>query len=149
MLFRSDAERHKDIRNAYSYNKKTLELFSRLQQDRSEKADPERIKEAMGSLMDITEVANRIPESLEWVERYNQFVPEDSPEYPGLRFREARLYRKLGDTEKAKTLLEVIARQYADSPFAKAAESELRTFDVSRDLRNFMTGASSLGNEKP
>ncbi len=135
-----DAERRKDIRDAYALNKRTLDLFTRLQQERSERADPNRIKEAISSLMDITEVANRIPESLEWVDKYNHFVPESSPEYAGLRFREARLYRKLGDAAKAQALLELIVRKEPDSPFGKAAASELRTFTVSRDLRNFMPG---------
>lgn len=133
-----DAERRKDIKDAYAYNKRALDLFTRLEQERSDKADPQRVKESVNALMDITEVANRIPEALEWVERYNEFVPENSPEYPGLRFREARLYRKLGDTAKAKALLEQIIKASPDSPFAKAATAELRTFEVSRDLRTFM-----------
>ncbi len=133
-----DAEERKDIKDAYTYNLKTLQLFDELKQERSDRADEGRRKEAMGSLMDITEVANRIPESLEWVERYNQFVEDTSPEYPGLRFREARLYRKLGNAEKAKQLLEIIANGYKDSPFAAAAATELATFEVSRDLQNFI-----------
>ncbi len=133
-----DAEERKDIKDAYAYNLKTLELFDELKQERSDRADEGRRKEAMGALMDITEVANRIPEALEWVDRYNQFVDTASPEYPGLRFREARLYRKLGNTEKAKQILEVIATGYADSPFAAAASTELATFEVSRDLQNFI-----------
>lgn len=135
-----DAERRKDIRDAYALNKKTLELFTRLQQERSDRADPNRIKEAVNSLMDITEVANRIPEALEWVDKYNHFAPEGSPEYAGLRFREARLYRKLGDSAKAQALLELIVKKEPNSPFGKAAASELRTFTVSRDLRSFMPG---------
>ena len=133
-----DAEQRKDIKDAYAFNKATLELFTRLEQERSDKGDPERIKRSIASLMDITEVANRIPEALEWVERYSALTPESSPEYPGLRFREARLHRKLGDTAKARALLESIVQKTPDSPFAKAAESELRTFSVSRDLQNFM-----------
>ncbi|MEG2173578.1 MAG: tetratricopeptide repeat protein [Desulfovibrionaceae bacterium] len=133
-----DAERRRDIKAAYTYNVDTLDRFQRLQDERSDRADPDRIKEAMGSLMDITEVGNRIPESLEWVERYNQFVPEDSAEYPGLRFREARLYRKLGNNSKAKALLEQIVAKAPESAFGKAAAIELRTFEVSRDLRNFI-----------
>jgi len=132
-----DAERRKDIKDAYTYNKTALELFSRLEDERSDKADPERIKESLSSLMDICEVANRIPEALDWVGRYNPFVPETSPEYAGLRFREARLYRKLGDAAKARALLEQVVRADPNSPFGKAAASELRTFDVSRDLDRF------------
>lgn len=133
-----DAERRRDIKAAYKSNLDTLKLFQRLQEERSDRADPDRIKEAMGSLMDITEVGNHIPEALEWVERYNQFVPEDSPEYPGLRFREARLYRKMGDNAKAKAQLEQIVKNAPESPFGQAAAVELRTFEVSRDLQNFI-----------
>ena len=132
-----DAERRKDIKDAYTYNKAALELFSKMEDERSDKADPERIKECTSALMDICEVANRIPEALDWVARYNAFVPEGSPEYAGLRFREARLYRKLGDTAKARALLEQIVQTDPNSPFGKAAASELRTFDVSRDLDRF------------
>ncbi len=137
-----DAEERQDIKQAYAYNIKTLELFETLQQERSDRADTDRIKEAIGSLMDITEVSNRIPEALEWVEKYGTFVPEDSPEYPGLRFREARLYRKLGNDERARLLLEIIVNNYASSPFAAAASSELSTFEMSRDLRNFLPGGT-------
>ncbi len=138
-----DAETRRDIKEAYAYNLKTLELFEQLKEDRSDKADDARRKEAMGALMDITEVANRIPEALEWVDRYNQFVPEGSPEHPGLRFREARLYRKLGNNDKAKMLLEAIVRDSAGSPFATAARTELGTFNVSRDLQNFLPQSSA------
>ncbi len=133
-----DAEQRKDIKDAYSYNLKTLELFDELKQERSDRADEGRRKEAIGSLMDITEVANRIPEALEWVEQYRQFVEPTSSEYPGLLFREARLFRKLGNNEKAKQLLELIVNGHAESPFAAAAATELSTFEVSRDLQNFL-----------
>lgn len=140
-----DAENRKDIRNAYEANRRVIDLFTRLQDERSDKADPQRIKEATAALMDICEVGNRIPEALQWVERYNAYVPQDSAEYPGLRFREARLYRKLGDAARAEALLESIVQRFPDSPFAQAAAAELRTFEVSRDLQRFMPGQ---GEEK-
>ena len=144
-----DAEQHKDIRNSYTLNRKVIELFTQLQDERSDKADPQRIKDAMLSLMDICEVANRVPEALEWLARYNAFVPKESPEYPGLRFREARLYRKLGDAARAQALLEDIVRNYADSPFAKAANAELHTFEVSRDLQSYLPGNQTPPADKP
>lgn len=137
-----DAEQRKDIRNSYTLNRKVIDLFTQLQNERSDKADPQRIKDAILSLMDICEVGNRVPEALEWLARYNAFVPKESAEYPGLRFREARLYRKLGDATRAQALLEDIVRNYADSPFAKAATAELHTFEVSRDLQNYLPGGA-------
>lgn len=133
-----DAENRRDIRAAYEGNRKVVEMFSRLADERSDKADPERIKESILSLMDICEVGNRVPEALEWLARYNVYVPDNSAEYPGVRFREARLYRKLGDNARAQALLEDIASRFPSSPFADAAKAELRTFEVSRDLRRFM-----------
>ena len=138
-----DAEDRKDIKNAYALNRKVLELFTQLQEERSDKADPQRIKDALAALMDISEVANRVPEALEWVERYNAYAPPQSAEYPGLRFREARLYRKLGDAARAQALLEDVVRNYPNSPFAQAAAGELRTFEVSRDLQNYLPGGAS------
>lgn len=135
-----DAEKRRDIRNAYEGNRKVVELFQRLADERSDKADPERIKEAIASLMDICEVGNRVPEAMQWVEKYSSFVTPESPEYPGLRYREARLYRKLGDNSRAQALLEDVINNHPTSPFAQAAQAEMRTFDVSRDLQRYVTG---------
>ncbi|MGE9986160.1 tetratricopeptide repeat protein [Desulfovibrio sp. SGI.169] len=138
-----DAENRKDIKESYELNRKVIDLFTRLQDERSDKADPQRIKEAVAALMDICEVGNRIPEALQWVKRYKTFVPDTSSEYPGLRFREARLYRKLGDANRAQALLEDIVRRFPDSSFAAAASGELRTFEVSRDLQSYMPETTS------
>ncbi len=137
-----DAEMRKDIRDSYNLYVKVIELFTKLQDERSDKADPQRIKDAMVALMDICEVGNRIPEALDWVHKYSAYAPQSSPEYPGLRFREARLYRKLGDASRAQALLEELTHSYPDSPFGKAAMAELRTFEVSRDLQSYMPGGS-------
>lgn len=135
-----DAEARKDIRDAYALNRKVIEQFTKLQEERSDKADPQRIKDAMVALMDICEVANRIPEALDWVHTYRAYVTEDGPEFPGLRFREARLYRKLGDASRSQALLEDLAHRFPDSPFGEAAAVELRSFEVSRDLQSYMPG---------
>lgn len=135
-----DAERRRDIRNSYQYNRKVAELFQKLADERSDKADPERIKEAVSSLMDICEVGNRVPEALEWVDKYKNFVQPESPEYPGLRYREARLYRKIGDRARSQALLEDIVKKFPQSPFSQAASAELRNLDVSRDLQRFVYG---------
>lgn len=142
-----DAERRRDIRNSYELNRKVAELFQKLADERSDKADPERIKEAISSLMDICEVGNRVPEALEWVKRYNSYVPPDSAEYPGLRYREARLYRKLGDKARSQALLEDIVKKHPQSPFSQAASAELRNLDVSRDLQRFVSGGPARSQQ--
>ena len=141
---------HPDVHAAYTYYKQVLDLFTQLENERSDKSDPLRIKEAIAALMDICEVANRLPEALEWVDRYRAYVPDaSSPDYPGLRYREARLYRKLGDTARARALLEDIVAKFPDSPFGQSAATELRSFEVSRDLQNYLGGQSETGSKTP
>jgi TolA-binding protein len=144
-----DAENRRDIAQAYSYNLQVLKLFTQLQEERSDKADPQRIKDAMAALMDICEVDNHVPEALEWVRRYSDTISDTDPEYPGLRFREARLYRKLGDVARAQSLLEDVVRRFPETPFGKAASGELRTFAVSRDLQHFVENPDAKANGAP
>ncbi|MEG2140663.1 MAG: tetratricopeptide repeat protein, partial [Bilophila sp.] len=132
-----DAEHRRDLQAAYQLNMDTLKLFTQLEEERSDKADPERIRESLAALMDVTEVANRYAESLDWADKYAVFVPENSPDYAGLRFRVARLHRKMGDLGRWKAILDDIIKREPDSVFGRMAASELRTQEVARDLTRF------------
>lgn len=132
-----DAERRQDLRGAYQYNLDALGMFTQLEDDQSPYADSERVRESIAALMDVTEIAGRYAESLEWANRYAVFVPETSPDYAGLRFREARLHRKMGDMARWRAILRGIIDTEPDSVFGKMAASELRTQDVARDLTRF------------
>ncbi len=132
-----DAERRQDLRDAYQYNLDTLGMFTQLQDERSPYADSERIRESIAALMDVTEIAGRYAEALEWATQYAAFVPDTSPDYAGLRFREARLHRKMGDTARWRAILQGIVDSEPDSAFGKMAASELHTSNVARDLSRF------------
>lgn len=132
-----DAENRQDLRDAYQYNLDTLGMFTQLQDEQSPYADQERIRESIAALMDVTEIAGRYAEALEWANRYALFVPENSPDYAGLQFREAGLHRKMGDMARWRALLQGIVDREPDSVFGKMAASELRTQDVARDLTRF------------
>jgi TolA-binding protein len=132
-----DAELRQDLRDAYQYNLDTLGMFTQLRDDQSPYADPERIRESIAALMDVTEIAGRFAEALEWAARYAEFVPLDSPDYGGLRFREARLHRKLGDMARWRAILQGIVDNEPDSVFGRMAASELHTEDVARNLSRF------------
>ncbi|MCH5277733.1 MAG: tetratricopeptide repeat protein [Desulfovibrionaceae bacterium] len=131
------AEERQDLRAAYQYNLDTLGMFTQLQDEQSPYADPERVRESIAALMDVTEIAGRYAEALEWANRYALFVPDSSPDYAGLQFREAGLHRKMGDMTRWRVLLQGIVDREPDSVFGKMAASELRTQDVARDLTRF------------
>lgn len=132
-----DAERRRNIQEAYDLNLETLNLFTQLQDERSDKADPERVRESLAALMDVTEVADRFPEALDWSQKYAEFVPDGSPDYAALLFRRARLHRKMGDLARWRSLLEQIVSAEPDSVFGRMAASELHTQQVARDITRF------------
>lgn len=132
-----DAEKRQDLRDAYQYNLDTLGMFTQLQDEQSPYADSERVRESIAALMDVTEIAGRYAEALEWANKYALFVPDNSPDYAGLQFREAGLHRKMGDMARWRALLQGIVDKEPDSVFGKMAASELRTQDVARDLTRF------------
>ena len=50
---------------------------------------------------------------------------------------------------RARALLEDIVAKFPDSPFGKSAATELRSFEVSRDLQNYLGGQSETGSRTP
>ncbi len=132
-----DAEQQRDLDEAYRLNLETLKLFTQLQEDRSDKADPDRIRESLAALMDVTEVMNRFAESLDWADKYLAFVPKDSPDYAAWQFRVARLHRKMGDLGRWQAMLDDIVAREPETVYGRMAASELRTQEVARDLTRF------------
>ncbi len=132
-----DAERRQNLREAYQANLDTLAMFEDLKTQQSPYADTERTRESMAALMDITEIAGRYTESLQWLNKYRRFVPPTSQDYAGLQLREARLHKKMGDNLRWRSILEQIRSKEPESVFGKMAASELSTFEMARDLNRF------------
>lgn len=136
-----DAERNRELEKAYLLTRETLSDFLAVAQASPEKEDTPRIKECLLSLMDITEAAGRLRESLDWTDQYARYVPDTDPGYAAMRYRVARLQRKMGNTDAWKATLEDLARRDPQSLYGRMAASELRTTDVTKGLSGFTGGA--------
>lgn len=132
-----DAERKRELEKAYLLTRETLSDFLAVAQASPEKEDTPRIKESLLSLMDITEAAGRLRESLDWTDQYAKYVPDSDPGYAAMRYRVARLQRKMGNVDAWKTTLEDLARRDPQSLYGRMAASELRTTDVTKGLSGF------------
>lgn len=135
-----DAERKRDLQNAYLLNKDALTRFVDLATKTPEKADNARIRDCIASLMDITEAAGRTRESLDWSGQYAHYIKEGTPEHTAMRYRVARLYRKLGEVDQWKKMLDGIIATEPESVYGRMAASELRTYDVTRGISKFTGG---------
>ncbi|RXF75279.1 tetratricopeptide repeat protein, partial [Desulfovibrio sp. DS-1] len=136
-----DAERKRELEKAYLLTRETLSDFLAVAQASPEKEDTPRIKESLLSLMDITEAAGRLRESLDWTDQYAKYVPDSDPGYAAMRYRVARLQRKMGNVDAWKATLEDLARRDPQSLYGRMAASELRTTDVTKGLSGFTQGA--------
>ncbi len=132
-----DAEKKQNLRGAYQANLDTLAMFEDLRNMQSPYASSERERESIAALMDITEIAGRYTESMQWLNRYRSYVSEKSADYAGLLLREARLHRKMGDTARWRNILESVREREPESIYGKMASSELNTFEMARDLTRF------------
>ena len=132
-----DAEKKQNLRGAYQANLDALAMFEDLRSMQSPYSSMERERESIAALMDITEIAGRYTESMEWLNRYRNYVSNTSTDYAGLQLREARLHKKMGDTTRWKSILEDIRRREPESVYGKMASSELNTFEMARDLTRF------------
>lgn len=135
-----DAERKRELEKAYLLTRETLSDFLAVAQADPDRADTPRIKESLLSLMDITEAAGRLRESLDWIDQYARYVPDSDPGYAAMRYRVARLQRKMGNVDAWKNTLEELVRLDPQSLYGRMAASELRTTDVTKGLSGFTQG---------
>lgn len=132
-----EAERKEDWETAYRHAQQALTDFRNLGKSDSEKADPQKIKDLLGSLMDITERTGRLKESLDWAKQYAQTVEPGDPDYPGLQYRIAGLYRKNANLEQWRDILTKLRDGAPDSLYGRMAASELRTYDLTEGASKF------------
>jgi tetratricopeptide (TPR) repeat protein len=132
-----DAERREDFEPAYKLGMAALRSFKELARKDPEKADTEKIRDLLNSLMDITERTGRSEEALEWARELALAVPEKDPGYPAMRYRIASLYKKTGDTNKWEDILNQLVTADPKSLYGRMATSDLTTQGLSKDASSF------------
>lgn len=87
----------------------------------------ERVKDLMMMLMDVTERAQRYDDALRWGLEYDKLITVDAPDWGPFRLRMANLYKRLGDRQTWKKVLEDVAKRKPGSLEARIAETAMAT----------------------
>ncbi|UZP67172.1 tetratricopeptide repeat protein [Desulfovibrio mangrovi] len=132
-----EAERKEDWETAYRHAKQSLIDFRELAKRDPDKGDPQKIKDLLGALMDITERTGRAKEALDWAREYAQDVKPTDPDYPGMQYRIAGLYKKNANLEKWRAILTELRDSNPNSLYGRMAASELRTYDLTEGASKF------------
>ena len=132
-----EAERKEDWETAYRHAKQALTDFRDIAKRNPEKADPQKIKDLLGSMMDITERTGRVKEALDWAREYMQDLKPGDPDYPGMQYRIAGLYKKNANLDKWRSILTELRDNSPNSLYGRMAASELRTYDLTEGASKF------------
>jgi TolA-binding protein len=131
------AERGRRLEQTYHLGREALSGLEALMQRAPDPADAAKIRTLLASLMDVTESAGRLRESLAYADRYMNSLPEGDPERLAVRYRIARIHKSQGDAEAWKTMLTAIAAESPDSVYGKLAASELKAAAIAEDAARY------------
>lgn len=132
-----DAERQRELEKAFFLGQQALGLLTAQVERSPNAADVGKIQTQLGSLMDVAETAGRLREALGFAEQYLQYLPEQDPERMAVRYRMARIYKKQGDADTWKNILNELAAQAPESVYGRLASSELSAAAIAEDAARF------------
>jgi outer membrane protein assembly factor BamD (BamD/ComL family) len=131
------AERGRRLEQAYHLGREALSGLEEQMQRAPDPADAAKIRTLLASLMDVTESAGRLRESLAYADRYLNSLPEGDPERLAVRYRVARIHKSQGDAEAWKSMLTEISAEAPDSVYGKLAASELKAAAIAEDAARY------------
>ena len=132
------AFRKKDMETAYYLGRDSLQGLLELAENDPIKSDPIKVKDLLSMLISITEGAGRINEALDWQQQYSQYVKQDDPDYPAMRYRLAQLYRKSGDLSRWAVTMQELVDKDPNSLYGRMAASELRATTLNDEVNTFL-----------
>lgn len=122
----------KNLENAYIYAQEALSIFLK----QNEK-NP-RIKDCLRILIDVTKVSGRIMEAIEWAEKFNREIGDDSKEKSKMEYELAKLYKDAGYIDIWQKKLREIEKKYPDTIYGELAKNELTSLKLRQKAMEYM-----------
>ena len=134
-----DAEKKRELEQAFFLGKEALSRLIEQVERTPNAADVGKIETQLASLMDVSETAGRLRDSLIYADQYLQYLGSNDPERMTVKYRMARIYKKQGDNESWKKALNDIVAQDPGSVYGQIAISELNAAAIAKDASQFST----------
>ncbi|MBZ4648479.1 MAG: Tetratricopeptide domain protein [Desulfomicrobiaceae bacterium] len=97
-------------------------------------SDPEKIRDALAMLTDITENTGRLDEALMWAEEYERRLEPKTPQWSAWVYRKAQIERRLAREEAWRASLNALIDAAPDSLYARMARSDLTAAAIAERL---------------
>ncbi len=127
-----DAFRNLDYEKVYVFAQESLALFM----FQEEKNLP-RIITNLDMLIEATSRTGRTREALGWALEYENYIEEDSHEWPAIQYRLARMYRLNHQYENWERVLTELVEAYPDDVFSRMARSDLNTRRLATEAEQY------------
>jgi hypothetical protein len=126
-----DAVENRDLKRAYDLARESLSLLMRSGEDTGKILDNLRI------LIDVSEASGRPTEALKWAMEYEKHLDPEDPGWPALKYRMASLYRKAGDPDKWRSILEELREEYPETLYGRMSDSDLQSSSLEQAARQY------------
>lgn len=113
------------LKLAHQYAEESLSLLLK-----SGGEDVGKIKDNLRILIDVSETSGRPREALQWSTEYEKYLGPDEEGWGALRYRMAGLYKKAGDLDTWRKILEDLSERRPNSLYGRMADSDLETFSL-------------------
>lgn len=126
-----DAVAREDLKVAYEYAQDAYTLLLESGED------PDKVRDSLAILVDVTERSARPQEALNWATQYGEYVAAGDPGWPAYRYRLAGLYRQNGDEKSWRETLAGLAKAAPGSLYGRMAASDLQASSLERAAREY------------
>ncbi len=126
-----DAMAAGDVERAGILAQDTLNLLVK------DKTDIPKIKDCLEMLIRAAEASGRDRDALSWILQYDEYLPEADPNWPAFTYRKALLYRKLGEQEKWREIVQGLIAKKPDDLYSRMAASELEALRLEQETKKF------------
>ncbi len=125
-----------EFKKAYTLAQQSLDYFL------EHRDDEQKVKDLLALLIDITDTAGRTREALKWAIEYSRYVNRNDPDWPALRYRMAKLYKKLADMRKWRSILEELITTMPETLYGRMAKSDLNSQSLEQKAQQFVPSQS-------
>jgi len=126
-----DAVSREDLKTAYEFAQDSYTLLLEIGED------PDKVRDSLAILVDVTERSARPQEALNWAKQYGEYVTRNDPGWPAYRYRLAGLFRQNGDEKSWRETLADLAKSAPASLYGRMAASELKSSSLEQAAREY------------
>jgi hypothetical protein len=130
------AQKELELQNweeVYNYAQSALSSFMQNQSQEMERA-----LDCLDMLIEITRRSGRDLEAIQWAQKYQELIDQDSERWAAHKYRLAELYQEAGDRQRWEKTLQELQKEQPNTRYGQLAASTLEEEDIEQRASQFL-----------